>query len=99
MTETLRFGRIISTAGIRQDGYKLNGLTNMECSSTGVQFQIFFCVIQWLHSAITNFQVLTKGIDELLERVYAKYGKRKKRAVTHLSLSAVGMDVKNIKTF
>lgn len=90
MKEARWCGRIISAAGIFHDPSKLDGLTNMTCPTSGGQLQIFRCAMQWLRLVISNFHLLMKDVHKLLEHVYAKNGKRTKRAVARASLSIVG---------
>lgn len=65
-------GRIISAAGVRQDPAGIVGLTSMDPPSTGGQLQKFLCAMQWLRSAIPQFQTLVQPLHDFLETVYKK---------------------------
>lgn len=99
MTETRWSGRIISAAGIRHDPSRREGLTSIECPTTGAQLQMFLSAMQWLRSAIPNFQVLTAKLHGLFERVYAHAEKRTKRAVERVSFRSIGWNHKEKNAF
>lgn len=83
-------GRIIFADGIRHYPKRLEGLLNMDCSTTGGQLQQFLYAMRWLCSSIPKFKSLGADLHEFMETVYQHAGKRTKRAVRRVLLTAYG---------
>lgn len=83
-------GRFIFAEGTRYDPRSLDGLLNMEPPSTGAHLQQFLCALQWVRNGIPQFMELVHPLHDAMERVYSRAGKRTKRTVTRMHLSAFG---------
>ncbi len=92
-------GRIITPKGVRFDARRLDGIFNMEQPTSGGHLQQFVCALQWMRTGIPNFAKLTSELHYIVERVYACAGKRAKRAVSKVKLSAVGLSKKHDTAF
>lgn len=64
----------------------------MDRQWTGGQLHQFLCAMQWFRSSIPQFETLVYPLHTFLEAVYTHVGKRTKRAVTRVSLDALGWD-------
>lgn len=93
-------GRIISATGVRHDPSNLQGLLDLDRPTTGGQLQQFVCAMQWLRSAIPQFQRLIQPLHDFLEGVYTKVGgKRTKRAVSRINLDTLGWQAVHSSAF
>jgi hypothetical protein len=67
--------------------------------STGADLQQFVCAFNWMRTAIPSFSELVFPIHELLEAVYARSGKRTKKAAARISLHEVGWNADHQQVF
>jgi hypothetical protein len=92
-------GRIISAEGAKFDPRRIQGLLDMPPPSTGEDLRQFVCAFNWMRTAIHSFSELVFPIPELLEAVYARSGKRTKKAAARISLHEVGWNADHQQVF
>lgn len=71
----------------------------MECPTTGGQLQGFVCAMQWLSSAIPQFQDLLADLSTFLETVYTSVSKQTKPAVSRGSLAGLRLTATHTAAF
>lgn len=62
----------------------------MEEPTNGGHLQQFLCALQWVRSAIPQFNKLTEPLHIYMERVFQISGRRTKRSVSQVNLNAHG---------
>eukprot|EP00171_Calliarthron_tuberculosum_P002705 IDg2705t1 len=92
-------GRVISPKGIRFDPARLTGLLEMPSPKSAANLQQFLCAMQWMRTAVPQFQELTKPLHEVMEKAYSLAGKRTKRAAAKIALSTAGWTEMHDKAF
>ena len=83
-------GRLLSSAGVRFDPRRIDGIQKMQLPTNGAHLQQFVCALQWVKTAIPNFTALVEPLHRFLENVYKVANARTKRSVSKILLSAVG---------
>ena len=91
--------RIISENNVKFDPSRLNELLSMQEPTHGGHLQQFICALQWVRSAVPKFNTLVELLHKFLERVYQKAGRRTKRFVSQIRLSALGSSSSEKRSF
>lgn len=86
LREALWCGRMVSEYGVRHDPARIDALTSLPPPTTGQELQQFICAMNWMRMFIPAFNKLTAPLTELMERVYALAGGRKKNQVRKVFL-------------
>ena len=79
-------GRTISGKGYRPDPARLEGLKDAHCPETGEELCQFIHCCRWMSLAIPNFAERIAPLSEVLEKAYAKSGRRTKRSIRSMEL-------------
>lgn len=79
-------GRLISPAGITFQPSRISALTSMSSPQTGADLQQFLCAMNWMRSAIPDFNRVIAPLHDLLETIYCTVGGRKRNQVSAFRL-------------
>lgn len=71
----------------------------MQPPTTGAHLQQFICAIQWVKTGIPDFSYLIAPLQNFMEKVYDRAGKRTNRAVASIKLRILGWGKQEQKTF
>ena len=80
-------GRLIDGDGVELDPARLSGLRSASRPRLAGELVQYVHCTQWMASAIPDYARSVAPLRDLLERAYARSGKRTKRSVQNLSLS------------
>ena len=80
-------GRIISADGLQYHPGHYESVTAMRTPTMASELQQFVCASNWMRNSIQSYSERIAPLHQLLEEIYTKAGKRKKRALRNLSLS------------
>jgi hypothetical protein len=78
-TEVRWCGRLISSAGVRFDPRRAQGLLDLPAPTTGADLQQFVCALNWMRTSIPSFATLIAPLQILLESVYQAAGGKGQR--------------------
>ena len=92
-------GSLLSSAGVRFDPRRIDGIQKMQLPTNGAHLQQFVCALQWVKTAIHNFTALVEPLHRFLENVYKVANGRTNRGVSKILLSAVGSGEKESSVF
>ena len=92
-------GRLLSSAGVRFDPRRIDGIQKMQLPTNGAHLPQFVCAQQWVKTAIPNFTALVEPLHRFLENVYKVANARTKRSVSKILLSTVGWGEKESSAF
>lgn len=82
--------RIIYATGWFFDPRNFAELQKMQLPTTGEHLQQFVCALLWMSTEIPKLALLISPLQDFLEKVYTKSGKRTKRAASRINLIATG---------
>ncbi len=82
-------GRIITSEGIQYHPRHFDSLVSMKKPTMAGELQQLLCATNWMRSSIPNYSEVIEPLHNLMEEVYSRAGgKRTKRAVRNLSITA-----------
>lgn len=79
-------GRLLWAEGWCSDPRNAEGLQTMKSSINGAERQYFLCELQWMRTAETQFLSVLQTIQNFLENLYEKEGKRTNPSVAGIQL-------------
>ncbi|KAG6613370.1 uncharacterized protein IUM83_17047 [Phytophthora cinnamomi] len=88
--EVVWCGRVVSAGGVKQDPRRVQALVDLPSPTTGQELQQFLCALNWMRTAIPDYNKLVQPLMDLMEHVYTKAGARTRRSVTRVVLSDAG---------
>lgn len=80
------FGRLVNGDGYTMDPANIAGLRDMHAPERAEELCEFIHCCRWMATAISDFDRRVTPLNDILERAYAKAGKRKKRAIKGMPL-------------
>lgn len=89
-------GRIIDRDGYQLDPRNIEALRTMEAPITASELCQFIHCCRWMSNCIPDYHRIVKPLDEVLEKAYAKAGKRKKSALKNIALHTLSWGTDHI---
>ena len=74
-------GRIINEEGARFKESYVTGLTEVKPPKNGAQLQQFICAVNWMRTAIPDFNMLVAPMQQLLGKIQKEMGSAKSKVL------------------
>ena len=92
-------GRVINKDGYQLDPARIEGLRAMDVPRTADEVCEFVHSCRWMSLSIPDFARRVEPLVELLEKAYAKSGRRTKRSIKNISLKDLSWGAQHEQTF